>query len=147
MADEAPAVEESAAAQEDRRLLTQQLTSTLAIYIHAGQATGNSVVLDAQHGCLPVLIGADQRAIPLYDFVEALDGIVNYSELQKEFPNLSFTQIAGAIAFLRKLAQFNTRGVDIDHLQDEALEQSTEFQEVVRRAIADQGATRVLTPQ
>jgi len=147
MADETSKRQEAAVVQEERQLATQQITATLAVYVQVGHATGSAVVLDAQHSYLPVLIGSDQRPIPLYDFVEALDSIVDYSALQSEFPNLSFTQIAGAIAFLRKLAHFNTRGLDIDQLEDEALEQSAEFQEALRRAIADQGAARVLTPQ
>lgn len=120
-------------------------TSTLGFYTQASDTTGNMVVPDPRYGGLPILTGEDNQPIPLYDFLEALDGITDYAWLKAEFPALSFGQIAGAFAFLRKLAQFNIRGLDIDRLEEEFIEGDPAFQAEMERALADREATRVLT--
>ncbi len=118
---------------------------TLAAYVRASEATGSAVRLDPDYGCLPILVGNNDQPVFLYEVVEALDGAVDYQALRAEFPNLSFGQIAGALALLRKLAQFNTRGVDIDQLKDALIEGSAEFQAQMAVAMADQEVRRVPT--
>jgi len=121
------------------------LTDQVELFAQAREASGNAVVLAPHYSFLPILIGRDQQPIALYRFVEVLDDVVDFDQIQEAFPTLSFGQISGALAFLRKLVQFNTRGVDIDRLEDEAFEGSPEFQAQMKRAVADQEITRVLT--
>lgn len=106
--------------------------------------TGGYVQFHQELGCLPALIGNDSRPVFLYEFVEVLDELVDYDRIKEEFPTLSFAQINGAIAFLRKVSQLNARGVDIDALEDEAAAQDPQFIEALEAAFNDRETVRVL---
>lgn len=114
------------------------------IFTETSKATGGFVVIDPHYSCLPVLEGKDGSLVFLYRFVETIEGKLDYDELKAEYPMLSYGQITGGIAFLRKLAQFNTAGKDIDELEDQILEGTPEFQELIIAAATDKGPTRVL---
>lgn len=113
-------------------------------FVVASQATGNYVKFLPRYDYCPALIGNDDRRVALYEFVEALDGAVDYDQLKEEFPNLSFAQINGAISFLRKIAQFNTQGIDIDEIEDLKAADDPELIEALKKAFADQETSRVL---
>ena len=119
--------------------------SNLELYHRASEESGGKVIMDQQHGYLPVLIGSDGNLIPLYKFVEVIDEITDYEHLRQEFPTLSFGQVASAIGFLRKLAQFNTRNIDIDAVEDLLLEDDPDFQVAIRASLEDQEDMRVRT--
>lgn len=106
--------------------------------------TGGHVRLDTELGCLPALIGSDARPIFLYEFVEALDGLVDYDSIKEEFPTLSYAQISGAIAFIRKVAQLNARGINIDELEDEADANDANLTNALRDALNSVETLRVL---
>jgi hypothetical protein len=110
----------------------------------ASRATGNHVKFLPRYAFCPILIGNDDRRVALYEFVEVLDGVVNYDRLKKELPNLSFAQINGAISFLRKIAQFNTQGIDFDEREDLEAANDPELIEALKKAIDDQEISRVL---
>jgi hypothetical protein len=129
------------AAQQAESVAT--LFSLLAVYAKASEDSGNVVVIDRRFSNLPILVGDDGKPILLYQFVEAIDETVDYERLQEEFPILSYGQIMGAIAFLRKLAQFNIDGLDIDALEDELIEGNENFQSIILNALADQEVTSV----
>jgi len=112
----------------------------------ASESTGNYVQVRPDMSYCPVLIGRDGSTVFLYEFVEVLDGVVDYDKIIQELPSLSYAQIHGAISFLRKMAQFNLAGKDIDELEDEFLAQDETFIEGLKRALADQEITRVLNP-
>jgi hypothetical protein len=95
-------------------------------------------------GCLPALIGSDERPVFLYQFVEALDGLVDYDSIKETFPTLSYAQIDGAMSFLRKAAQLNARGVDIDELESEADADDARLIDALRNALNDRETSRVL---
>jgi len=109
-----------------------------------GISTGGYVQINPEMGCLPALIGNDSRPIFLYQFIEALDGLVDYDAVMEEFPTLTYAQIGGALAFLRKIAQLNARGVDIDALEDEADANDPELINALRTAFYDRETSRVL---
>lgn len=94
---------------------------------------------------IPVIIGDGGRAVPLYQFVEVLDEIVDYDSVIAELPHLSYAQVGGAISFLRKIAQFNPRNIDIDYIEDQQLSEDPVFVEELRKALADKETSRVLS--
>lgn len=109
-----------------------------------GQATGGYVqVLPEYHYC-PVVIGSNQEAVTLSELVEAIDEFVDFEALCSEYPNLSTAQIMGAISFLRKLSQVNSRQIDLDALEDEQIASDVQLIEVLKQAIADKEIVRVL---
>lgn len=116
----------------------------LKMFAECSTATGDYVQISPRLGCLPALIGNDARPVYLYEFVEALDGLVDYDAVKEEFPTLSYAQISGALAFLRKTAQFNARGIDIDALEDEADANDPELINALRTALNDRETSRVL---
>ncbi len=101
--------------------------------------------MNTKYGCLPFMLGNDGQPVLLYEFVEVLDEYFDYDRVKAEFPTLSYGQISGAIAFLRKLAQFNTRQLNIDDLEDAELEASPEFQSLIEQSLANREVGRVLT--
>ncbi len=121
-----------------------KVVSILETFNKWSEATGGHVRLLPELQFCPVLIGDDGNPIPLYELVEVIDGVVDYSEIQVEFPNISFAQIDGAISFLRKIAQFNILGVDFDDLEDEMLAEDEGLLEELRNALANQETSRVL---
>ncbi len=117
-----------------------------AMYHVASEKNGSYVIIEQRFGFLPLLWGKDQQPIPVYEVVEEIEAVLDFSELHSRFPSLSYTQISAALGFLRSLAQFNSKGVDIDALQDEEIENSQSFQETVKQAMEDKEALRVLAP-
>jgi hypothetical protein len=106
--------------------------------------TGGYVLIDPDLACLPALIGNDSRPVFLYDFVEVLDGLIDYDSVRDALPTLSFAQIDGAVAFIKKLAQLNAREIDIDELENEADVQNVELVNALRAAHSDRETSRVL---
>jgi hypothetical protein len=111
---------------------------------NASRSTGGFVKFLDDHADLPVLLGNDGNPVALFEFIEAIDGVVDYEALREELPTLSYAQINGAISFLRKVAQFNTNGVDIDDLEDQETANDPDLIEAMKKAIADQETSRVL---
>lgn len=108
------------------------------------EASDGYIKLLPQFHFCPVLMGSDDKPVALYEFIEVIDSMLDYSKIQEQYPNLSFAQIDGAISFLRKIAQFNILGVDFDDLEDEMLIENEESLEELRQALADEEQTRVL---
>ncbi len=142
----------SSAAEVDQLLNIAQAVTTqtlnrialLKVLLECSNATGGYVHVNPQMGCLPALIGSDSHPIYLYQFVEALDSLVDYERIKGEFPTLSYAQINGAIAFIRKVSQINARGIDIDELEDEADAHNPELIDALRIAVNDRETSRVL---
>lgn len=111
---------------------------------HASQSTGGHVKFLSEYADLPVLLGNDGNPVALFEFIEAIDGAVDYEALREELSTLSYAQINGAISFLRKVAQFNTNGVDIDELEDQEDAEDPNLIEALMKAIDDQETSRVL---
>ena len=97
-----------------------------------------------EYDYFPVLIGRDGRPIPVFMLVEALDGAVDYDHIKEQLPALSYSQIHGAIAFLRKVSQLNLHGLDIDELEDELDAQDGELINELESGLADKEIARVL---
>ena len=109
------------------------------------EETGKAVRVLPEYGNVLALTGSDNKPVLLYEFVEELDNLSDYAELRKAFPNLSFAQIGSALAFLRKVCQFNTKGVDIDELED-AFENDADFKELMKVHVSNAEASRVFHP-
>lgn len=122
----------------------QQTAHVLITFSRFSEATGGHVQLRPEYQYVPVLIGDDGEAVPLYHFVEVLDGLVAYDQIKQQLPTLSFTQIDGAISFLSKVAQYNPHNIDFDALEDEAIRSDPAFLNELRRALDDKETSRVL---
>ena len=125
-----------------RDVSTQEIA---AFYTEVSHHTGSVVEIREEQSCLPLVRDSDGQPVLLYEFVSELDGLTDYDDLQERFPTLSYGQIAGCMAFLRRLTEFNTKGIDLETLEDSDLESNTDFQEALRRALSDGEVTRVLT--
>lgn len=122
----------------------RKIQAVIQTFSEASRATGGHVqVLPEYHFC-PVLIGSDRDAISLAEMVEAIDEFVDYEALCNEYPTLSGAQINGAISFLRKLSQTNSRQIDLDALEDEQIAGDVQLIEMLKQAIADKEIVRVL---
>ncbi|WP_435546814.1 hypothetical protein [Desulfobacterium sp. N47] len=81
---------------------------------------------------------------PLFSLIEVVDELIDYDRIIQELPGISYSQINGAISFLRKVAQFNMKNIDIDDTLDDELAANDSFLSELRKAFADKGDTRVL---
>jgi hypothetical protein len=125
----------------------RDLADKVACFTTASEAAGGFVQISRRYHCLPLLLGTDGEPVLLYEVVEAVQECIDLDDLKARFPNLTYSQLYGSLAFLRKLAQFNTAGHDIDDLESEIAERDPAFHEELRRALADQERTRVLSAQ
>jgi membrane protease subunit (stomatin/prohibitin family) len=112
-------------------------------FMECSLATGGYVHVLPQMGYMPILIGNDDQPVYLYQLIEMFEGFLDYDALLAEFPTLNFSQISGAISFLRKIAQVNSRQIDVDELEDQL---DADFVGELRQAFGERGNTaRVLT--
>src|SRR6266487_2658348 len=101
-------------------------------------ATGGFVQLNPEYQYVPILMGDDGVPIPLYHCVEVLDEFVEYDQVKKELPTLSYSQINGAISFLRKVVQYNPSNIDFDLIEDQKISTDPIYLNELRRALADE---------
>ena len=120
------------------------IESTVLLLYKASKKSGGYVRMKPEYSYCPFLSGSNNEPVFLYQVVEVIDEVIDYDEIKEELPTLSIGQISGAIAFLRKVAQFNSDDVDLDELEDLELAQDTDFIEELRAALADQETMRVL---
>ena len=83
------------------------------------ETTGGFVQLLPELSYMPVIIGNDDQPVFLYQLVEGIDEFLDYDATLAAFPTLNYVQISGALAFLRKVAQINTKHIDIDELEED----------------------------
>jgi hypothetical protein len=124
--------------------LMMSAASSAIFFARASERSGGTVVLNPQYGCLPMIMGRDEKPVLMYKFVEVLHELISLSEVQQELPSLSYKQIEGGITFLRVLAQFNTRDLDIDLEEERHLEADEDFQREIKAALKLE-PTRVFT--
>ena len=122
---------------------TVYVSDMLGVMLEASYATGSQVEISPEFCFCPVLRDGNGRVLPLYKFVEILDECVDYEDIREEMPTFSYTQINGALSFLRKMAQYNSDGIDIDTEMDQELFQERVFLEKLRDGLADQGSSHV----
>ena len=122
----------------------QRIVEVVDVFNELSKKTGGYVQLRPEFSYCPVLMGNDNQPVFLFQFVEVLDEMVDFSNIREELPTISFAQIDGAISFLRKLAQFNSKDFDIDNFADEELIQNERFLNELRQAFTHQETTRVL---
>jgi hypothetical protein len=123
-------------------IISKQL-NILEYINYVNQITGEYIKLSKDYSYFPLLVGSDGRPIPLYEFVEVLDEAVDYDHIKELLPTISISQIAGSIAFLRKLVQFNFRKIDIDDYLDMEEENERLINEL-STAFTNQEGSRVL---
>ena len=95
------------------------LAGVVEVYNVSSVLSGGYVMILPQYSFCPALIGSDDQPVFLFDFVEVIDGLLDYDRIKEEIPNISYAQIDGAISFIRKLLQFNSNSLDIDDLREE----------------------------
>ena len=122
----------------------QEILPLLKFLNESTTESGNYIKLLKKYSYCPGLIDSNQNFIPLYALIEYLDGLIDYEKVIEEYPALSYTQINGAISFLRKIAQFNIRGVDIDQFFESVSEADEKFLSELRSALYNKEDIRVL---
>jgi len=122
----------------------QSAAQFVHLFSLCSEATGGYIRLKPEHRFFPVLIGDGNTVIPLYEFVEVLDEVLDYDLLLKELPSLSYSHVGGALAFLRRLAQTNPANIDLDQIEDDEMLSSPAFLEELRTALADKETSLVL---
>ena len=110
------------------------ITATLKSLVHCSIETGGYVQLLPEMSYIPVLVGNDNEPVFLYQLIEIIEGYLDFDGILVEFPTLNFSQVVGAISFLRKIAQINSRQIDVDALEDD---QDSESLQELRSAFAD----------
>ena len=121
--------------------------SVLPHLVLSSSKTGGLVTFPEDYAHVPVLTGSDGNPVLLYRVVEEIEHFVDPAELQAQFPTLSYTQIVAALMFLRKVAQFNTRNLDLDEVEDTELESSEAFQEIVAQSLKSEELRIVYPPK
>ena len=121
--------------------------SVLPHLVLSSSKTGGLVTFPEDYAHVPVLTGSDGNPVLLYRVVEEIEHLVDPAELQAQFPTLSYTQIVAALMFLRKVAQFNTRNLDLDEVEDAELESSEAFQEIVAQSLKSEELRIVYPPK
>lgn len=116
---------------QSKMSLYQHVANIVTLFNQASNDTGGYVRLAVEYSFCPVLIGNDNTPVPLYELIEVIDESIDYEQLLEDFPNLSYSQIDGAISFLRKIAQFNAKGVNIDDIIDETILSDRNFVSVL----------------
>lgn len=120
------------------------IESTILLLYKASKKTGGYVRMKPDFSYCPYLPGTDLKPVFLSEVVEAIDGLIDYDEIKEDLPTLSIAQIGGAIAFLRKVAQFNSDDVDLDELEDSEIFSDQNFLGELRAALEDKETMRVL---
>lgn len=110
----------------------------------AAEKSGSHVVLPPAIKCLPCIQLRSGRYLPLFRFVEAVDGAVDYEDLLSEFPDLTYAQIHGSMQFLRRIAMFNTDSVDLDGILEQSEDADESLIVALRRALTSEEEPRVL---
>ncbi len=112
-------------------------TALLTTLIECSISAGGYVQLLPEMNYLPALIDSNQNPVFLYEIVEVIDEFIDYDLIQEEYPALTYSQIQGAISFLRKVSQINARDIDIDELEDSIDADNPELLESLRMALND----------
>lgn len=107
--------------------------------------TGGYVTFSPEIGYLPALLDSNLKPVYLYQLIELIDELLDYDQIKEECPTLSYAQIGGAMAFLRKIAQLNTKEVDIDELEDEFISENSELVGELRQALTDMEIVNVFS--
>ena len=77
----------------------------IELFEKASKETGGYVKLIEEADFRPMIIGDDSQYIPLTELLDYIDVKLDYKAAQENFPNLSYSQIDGALSFLRRLVQ------------------------------------------
>jgi hypothetical protein len=120
------------------------VVGVIDFYNSASISSSGFVMIQPQYSFCPTLIGNDNQPVFLFDFVEVIDGLLDYDRIKEEIPNISYAQIDGAISFIRKLLQFNSKSLDIDDLSEEIASQNQPFLERLRSSLTTTEPASVL---
>ncbi len=115
------------------------------MFNEAASYSGGFVKIDSDLKSLPVLEREGCTPVYVYQFIDAINGLVDYDDIMREYPGLTYSQINGAFNFLRRLSQFNTAMVGIDALENEFNSDDKELIEGLRDAFRAGEPDHVLT--
>jgi len=123
-----------------------QMIGPLRSLEEISRETGGFVQIKPEFGFMPTLIDRNEQPVFLYHLIESFEEHLDYEAIFRDYPTLSLSQIAGALSFVRKVAQINSRRVDIDALEDDFDLQNSNFLDELRKAYNERGnVARVLT--
>lgn len=105
------------------------------MYRSACHCSGGYVKMQRRYKSLALLERKDKSPVFIYQLVQVLDELVDYDEIIAEYPGLSYSQVSGAMGFLRRIAQFNTAGVDVDQVEESHFAEDEELIASLRHAI------------
>jgi hypothetical protein len=120
------------------------LLGVVDFYNVSSVSSSGYVMILPQYSFCPALIGSDNQPVFLFDFVEVIDELLDYDRIKEEIPNISYAQIDGAISFIRKLLQFNSKSLDIDDLREEMSSRNELFLDRLRSSLITSEPTIVL---
>lgn len=121
-----------------------QSIGVVEMLTRVSESTGGYIKLVREYAYFPVLIGSDNKPVPLFKFVEVIDEKIDYDEIREAFPNLSYSQIDGALSFLKKVSQFNSGGIDIDDIEDERDAEDADLLRDLNDGLSNKEIARVL---
>lgn len=125
-------------------IIEVKLSTIHPFLLNASRSTGGYVKLLPHLSYLPVLIDSDNKPVYLFEFVDVINELLDYKKVKQHLPSLSIAQIDGAMLFLRKVAGLNSKGIDIESLEDEIDAEDGEFIDSLRKAFNDTETVRVL---
>lgn len=120
------------------------LAGVVEFYDVSSVSCGGYAMILPQYSFCPALIGSDDQPVFLFEFVEVIDGLLDYDRIKEEIPNISYAQIDGAISFIRKLLQFNSKSLDIDDLREEMSSRNELFLGRLRNSLTTSEPASVL---
>lgn len=99
--------------------MNNKLSAATIAYLRANAVhVGLDVKFPPEMSYLPCLEARDGSLVPLYQVIEAIDGQVDIEEAVKDVRGLSYIQVAETLDFVRAILQGNTKGVDVDAVED-----------------------------
>ncbi|MBI5878491.1 MAG: hypothetical protein HZB53_12650 [Chloroflexi bacterium] len=108
------------------------------------QKSGGLIHILPKYRNMPTLEDKNGRTVFLYELIEAIDGLIDYADIQRDFPALSIGQIDAAMRFIKSMAQYNTSGIDVDELENDFIRDNSAFLSELARAVATKEGTHVL---
>lgn len=133
-----------------QNLITQYINQVptvmvLDYFVKANNIARSSIDFNSSYLCLPLVTGSDGVPVFLYQIIESIDENLDYDNMLLDNPTLSKRQIIGSVMFLRQLAHFNTKGLDMDEVEECVMEDLTGLQHSLRNSQTNGGEEVVFT--
>ncbi len=118
--------------------------NAIELFNEISKKTNDEIKLLDIYGFFPVIIGNDQKPIPLYSIIEIIDGMIDYEQIIDQIPTITLQQIQNTFDFLRKLTSINIFNADIDEIENSLDLNDSELIHFLTNALNDEGKKSVL---